>query len=104
MGMERWDQSREPLTEEAVRRLHVPANHYRIAALQYPGHTSFSGATRKGLCYVLHGNCTYRFESGKEIRLAAGDIGRLPEGNYDLEAGDEELSIVMVWELPERFW
>jgi quercetin dioxygenase-like cupin family protein len=100
----RWSEhSRQPLTEARVRERYVPASNYRISSFRYPAGTAFGASMRAGTCYVLAGTCRFRF-GADEVALRAGDVARLPEGTYALEAGPgEELHLIKVWELPEAF-
>ena len=97
--VKQWDESAHGmLSEDALRRMYVPAERYRISRRRYPAHTKFSGSMRPGLVYVLRGSCTYSFEHS--VQLEARSIGNLPGGPYSFDVGDEDLEIVLVWELP----
>jgi hypothetical protein len=100
----RWDECSDgPLTEEGVRRLFAPAWKYRLSTYRHPAGTVFQGSMRASTCFVLKGQCLYR--RGSEVTaLCAGDVAQLPEGEYELTVGaDDELRIIMVWELPPDF-
>ena len=99
----RWsERSSQPLTEARVRELYVPAWKYRVSAYRYPAGERVPGSMRACTCYVLAGACRYTSKAG-EVDLRAGDVARLPEGGFTLEAGpDEELHIIKAWELPDE--
>jgi hypothetical protein len=58
-----------------------------------------NGVMRQGTCHVIKGTCRYLFDSS--VTLVPGDVAELPAGAYSLEVlGDDELIIVVCWELP----
>jgi hypothetical protein len=94
-----WSPNDGPLTFEAIKARHVPAEWHRVSQYRYPAGTRFSGTMRSAHCYVLSGRCIYRFS--KETVLEPGTWTVLEEGDYELEVvGEQDLSIVLVWKLP----
>jgi hypothetical protein len=98
----RWEASiDEPLTEAAVRSRY-PSEKFRVSVYRYPAATRLRGATRRAICHVLCGIGRYTF--AREVTLRGGDVAEFPEGQYSLEViGDDELVIVVCWELPFEF-
>ncbi|AGP39422.1 hypothetical protein BE04_25300 [Sorangium cellulosum] len=59
---------------------------------------------RAGICYVLHGTCSFRFGSQEAIEIREGQFATLPEGTYHFRVlGEAPVELIMVWELPEDF-
>jgi hypothetical protein len=94
-----WLPEDGPLTLEGIRARHVPPEWHRISEYRYPAGTRFSGRMRAATCYVLSGQCVYRFQD--DIFLQAGMWSVFEPGEYEMEVvGDEELTLVLVWKLP----
>jgi hypothetical protein len=101
--VERWDFRAEGLmTLGKIRELFRPAGRFRVSSYEYPAGAEFGEASRQGLCYVLRGRITYRFEGiSFDISLSEGEFANLPEGSRLVIVGkNEAVSLVMVWELP----
>lgn len=99
----RWDADElGPLSEGAVRALYQGDAH-RVSVMRYPAGASFTGATRRALCYVLAGSA--RCSAGAEmVVMAAGDIGEIGEGEYSMEVvGNEDLVVALCWEIPPEY-
>lgn len=96
-----WDeQAHGPIGPDAIRRLHVPPQNFRVSEYRYPAGANFPGGTHAGLLYVLRGRCRYT-SAGDAVELGPGDIAERPEGRFELEVlGADELVVVKVWELP----
>lgn len=102
-SIRRWDSDElGPLSEGAVRALYQ-GDAYRVAVMRYPVGASFTGATRRALCYVLAGSA--RCTAGAEtVVLASGDIEEIGEGGYSMEVvGNEDLVVALCWEIPPEF-
>jgi mannose-6-phosphate isomerase class I len=105
--IEKWDFEKLGLmTLDRIREMFTPLNHFRVSRYEYPVGTTFSGASRANICYVLEGRVTYRFEACDfEISLSAGEFARLPSGTFCFLAGNSEpVLLVNVWELPAELW
>jgi hypothetical protein len=91
--------SDQALSEAGIRAKY-PSEKYRVSVQRYPARARTDGVTRAALCHVVSGAAEYEFEGGVEL-LEAGEIAELPGGRYRLEVvGDEELVVIMCWELP----
>ena len=102
MTIHDWPEGSE-LTIEVVGSLHKPSGHYRISSNSYPRGTSFSGVMRAGRCYVLSGACSVKFGDDSQD-ISAPSFFDHPAGGYQLTVeGDDALTIVDVWLLPEEF-
>jgi hypothetical protein len=94
-----WNEELGPMDESSIRKLHTPAECYRVSTYSYAPGATFRGAMRPGLCYILQGSCRYDF--GFKILLRKGQVARLPGGEYDFAAlGDDGVVVTLVWELP----
>jgi hypothetical protein len=104
MDVQRWDDERRgPLSEEAVRELHRPADDYRISRQTYEQGTAFPGRMRTGRVYVLSGRCAYSFGSAS-VQIAAGEFCDLVAGDFNFHVvGDGPCSLVLVWDLSGFF-
>ena len=104
-GVVRWDYDRlGPLSLEAVRALHQPAERFRVTPSRYPAGTAFAGTARVGRRYILAGACVFTLGEGT-WELHAGDIVDLPEGDYQFRVlGGEPVELVTVWALPPEVW
>ena len=92
--------SNGPLSEDAVRAIHLPINRHRVSKARFPPGASFPVSTREGTVYVLQGTCRYG-RNGMEVEIVAGEFARLSEGTYNVQVlGSEDLVIVRAWELP----
>ena len=88
------------LSSERMKSQYFPAGKFRVSESVYSEETSFAGAMRSGLCFVLEGSCTYLFDVGHVI-LETGDYAKLPEGRYQFVAsGSGIVRLILVWELP----
>jgi quercetin dioxygenase-like cupin family protein len=104
--VERWDFARNGLmTLDKIREPFIPADRFRVSSYEYPSGAEFAGASTEGVCYVLQGQITYRFEKFSfEISLSAGEFANLPAGSHLVLVGKEQaVSLVKVWELPAEF-
>jgi hypothetical protein len=97
-----WDEGRfGPLSLEAIRSIHQPANRHRISPNSYAAGTSFSGSTQEGVCYVLRGSVRFEFPGGESLTLRSGQFGTLPRGTFGFEVlGPDAAEVVRVWKLP----
>jgi mannose-6-phosphate isomerase-like protein (cupin superfamily) len=99
----KWDAAEDgPLTEDTIRRLHLPANRHRISRYEYLPGERVHGFGRSCRAYVLSGRCTVTI-AGEQARLSPGAVADLPAGEYFMEVpreDEEALAIVYVWELP----
>ena len=102
MKTKKWrEMSRGDLSVENIQQLFVPLQDYRVSKYEYPVGTEFPGQMRAGTCFVLSGNCRYRFEDGN-VTLSAGDVIDFPSGSYTLSVlGENTLVIILVWKLSE---
>lgn len=98
-----WDVDENgPLSEDSVRALYQPPGHYRVSRRRFPSGTQFPGTMRAGRCYVMKGQCRYKFSGVLDLR--AGEVADLPAGDFDFQVlGPEDAEIIMVWELPAEF-
>lgn len=97
---ERWNERLlGPLSVGAIKRLHVPVEHYRFNSFRCAARTSTQSAGMAARCYVLEGSCTVCFD--EDVLLRSGDVADIPAGQYSLSVGDTDLWIVRVFELPE---
>lgn len=104
LTVRQWsDVSSEPLSEESVRALHVPARKYRVSVDRYSPGEEVAGGMRAGTCYVLAGHCQIEF--GEQVaQFVAGDVAEFPSGSYRLVVSPEaECVAVFAWELPKEF-
>jgi hypothetical protein len=105
--VKRWDVEKlGEMTLDKIREKVTHGDHFRISRYEYPAGVEFGEASREGVCYVLHGQVTYRSEQfGFDISLSAGEFANLPSGSYWFSVGkNEAVSLVRVWELPAEFW
>lgn len=95
--------SEDPLTVEAIRKLHVPSSHYRISASRYKAGAALPGAGKSGRIYVLAGACVKTIGTWR-VELRAGMFADFPAGAFEFEVlGDEDVQVVNVWWIPEQF-
>jgi len=99
--VERWADAHAPLSEDAVRSLHVSHDDFRFFPHRYPAHTSFGGVPRALRWYVLDGRCTLSVDGGPAVDVSAGEVAELPEGNYAFATAAEDVRFVKVWEVPD---
>lgn len=93
-----------PLDEETVRSKFVPRHHYRVTRYCFPKGATFEGSMQSGRCFVLRGRCRYSFADATTV-MSRGEFADLPAGSYVLEVvGEDELELVVSWQLPEAFW
>jgi len=109
MMRQSWsDVPREPMSEDAIRRLHSPAEKYRISPNKYEVGVNASADVSVGfMIYVLSGKCKYVSHSkdeesnNSELVLTAGDVGNIPPGRYTFQSlGDTLTQVVRVFKLP----
>ncbi|MBZ4398485.1 hypothetical protein OWM54_23715 [Myxococcus sp. MISCRS1] len=100
----RWSElSNQPLSEESVRALHLPAKKYRVSVDRYSSVEDFGGSMRAGTVYVLAGHCQMEFGT-QAVQFAAGDVAEFPEGSYRVVVNHEAgCVVVFAWELPAEF-
>ncbi len=100
VSITQWsDTHGEPLTEVAVRRLHMPSERYRIRTCEYPPGTKFPAAAKQRTCYVVQGSWSYA-RGAESWTLSAGQVAELPTGDYRLEViGAQPLRFIHVFDL-----
>jgi hypothetical protein len=100
LELARWPAARGPLSEEAVRGLHLPNYRHRFGVQKYPSGTAFAGRQRASTCYVLSGSCEFTFGE-RSILLRSGDVGALPAGDFTFRVVDRsDVLLLCVWALP----
>ncbi len=97
-----WEElSGEPLTIEAIRKLHAPASRYVIRPNSYKPGAAFLGRGKALRMYILGGACA-RSVDGVRIELHAGMFADFQDGEYEFEVlGAREVNLVNVWRNPE---
>lgn len=82
-------------------RTQFPAPVYRVSRFEYPAGTTFPGAMKSSMCYVLRGQCKYIF-GPNNLQVSAGQHCQLPEGSYEFEVlGNEGVVLFLVWRVLE---
>jgi hypothetical protein len=98
----RWSCLSDEALSEAAVRARFPSEKYRVSVYRYRSKTRFGGVMRRGSCHVLAGACRYVFAT--DVTIQAGEVAELPGGDYSFEVlGEDELVIVLCWELPFEF-
>ena len=96
----RWSEARGPLSEEAVRGLHLPNYRHRFSLRKYASGTGFAGRQRASTCYVLSGSCEFSFGE-RSIALGAGYFAALPAGEFTFRVVDQsDFLLLCVFALP----
>ena len=100
-----WDVGQHgQLTTAAIRRIHHPANRYRISHAIYIGGDAPTGQRSYGRTYVLHGRCVIESEI-LQLDVTAPCYFDFPQGRYKLSVPfDSDVFVVNVYPLPEKFW
>jgi len=109
MKRQSWTElSSEPMSVDAIRRLYVPAEKYRISPNTYEARTCLPGILGlECVVHVLSGRCQYRSDADAapawSVTLEAGEVGTLPPGRYTFQVLDDmPVRLVDVFELPEK--
>ena len=98
MKIQKWDKA-EPMTEDATRSIHTPADQFRVSKSTYEANTKFSGSMKSGRCYVIQGRCLFKF-SENEIIIESGQYADLECGKYKFQTLSElDTIVVKVWDL-----
>ena len=92
------DISADPVSEEAVRALHLPPENFKVYLNAHAAGKSFPvKAGHAFVLYVLAGSCKITL-AGSEVTLHASEFITLEKGSYTFEAvGNEELRLVKVF-------
>jgi hypothetical protein len=101
MVKQNWsDISSEPISEEAVRALHLPAEKYRLYPNSYgPGVSFPTTVGQPVVLYVLQGRCKYKL-GDREVTLQASEFVPLEKGSYSFEVlGSAGVKLVKVFKL-----
>lgn len=93
-----WDEvSAEPLTLEAIRRLHPDASKFRVSPNRYEAGARFPGSRRTGRVYILSGACRLQ-QSGFTTELQTGMFCDFPGSAFEFTVtGDGPVELVNVW-------
>lgn len=86
MMKQKWSEvSDEPISEQAVRAMHVPEEIYTFDAQTYPAGQSFTvKAGNDFILYILSGACKTTIESAL-VQLAEGEFMFLGKGAYQFK-------------------
>lgn len=95
----KWNNEYDVEMTEEVMRSYFSHGRYRVSKFSYPANTELPGSMRASIGFILKGNCKYSFKE-RDINLKAEEFSKLPEGKYTLKTGEEELELMLVWELP----
>lgn len=102
--------SQESMSIEAIRRLHLPANHFHVSRNKYEEGVTFSGTRRAGRMYVLSGRCLQyaglylQAVQAWNAELGPGSFIDFPAGDFTFRVlGDAPVTLVCVWEIPARY-
>src|SRR5262245_59449350 len=100
----RWiELSSQPMSVEAIRKLHVPAAHFRVSPNRYAVGAVFPGTGMAGRIYVLLGRCSKAVGDWR-AELTAGTYADFPAGSYEFKVlGTQDVEVVNVWEIPEGY-
>lgn len=92
------DVSDEPISEEAIRALHVPEESFKLYTNTHAAGEQFTiKAGHAFVLYVLAGECKTTID-GLLLQLAAGEFVFLDKGAYQFKAtGSEDLRVVRVF-------
>ena len=90
------------MTASAIRAKHSPAGMYRVSQKQFEKGTRFSGSMRAGRCYVLDGQCCYKYE-GAEVMVRTNEYVDLDAGQYEFKVpGDTDVVVIKVWKISDQ--
>jgi len=97
--------SLDPISEEAIRALHVPNGHFRFSAGTYESGTDFREIAREHTIYVLSGACSFtNAATGESTNLCAQEFLQLSAGDYRFAAtSSQPVRLIKVFLLPEDF-
>jgi hypothetical protein len=92
------DVSDEPISEDAIRALHVPEESFKLYSNMYEAGQPFVIKAGHGfVLYVLSGGCKTTLD-GLVLQLGAGEFAFLDKGTYQFKALDgEQLKVVRVF-------
>jgi mannose-6-phosphate isomerase class I len=92
------DISTAPISEAAIRALHVPAENFKVYVNTHEAGTNFTArAGHAFVLYVVAGSCKAKLD-GTDISLQASELIALKKGSYAFDVvGNEALTIVKVF-------
>lgn len=90
----------DPISEEAIRALHLPQENFKLYVNIYEAGTRFSAkAGHAFVLYVLAGSCKTTVGE-REVTLHAAELINLEKGTYEFNVlGNEQLKLVKVFGL-----
>ena len=101
MNTKNWsDISSDPISEEAIRALHLPQEHFKLYVNTHEPETCFSAKAGHGfVLYVLAGSCKTTVGES-EVTLHAAELITLEKGIYEFDVlGSEQLKLMKVFGL-----
>lgn len=101
LNTQNWsDISSDPISEEAIRALHLPQENFKLYVNTHESGTRFSSkAGHAFVLYVLAGECKITVDES-EVDLHAAEFIALEKGSYEFEVlGKEQLKIMKVFSL-----
>ena len=92
------DISTAPISEAAIRALHVPAENFKVYVNTHEAGTHFTAkAGHAFVLYVVAGSCKTTLDDS-EVSLQASELIALEKGSYAFDVvGNEALTIVKVF-------
>ncbi|WP_040767893.1 hypothetical protein [Novipirellula maiorica] len=68
-----------------------------VASREYPAGTKFTGVMKRCTCFVVSGECEYRF-ANTEFRLSEAEWTELEAGDYQFAVvGDSPVKLILAW-------
>ncbi len=93
--------SKDEIAEQAIRKELSFSAGYRFFPNRYEANVSFCGeVSREALIFVLEGGCTY-VRSQQSLTVVRGQVLVMSPGHYRFEAGDNGVTLVRVYFIPE---
>ena len=101
MNTKNWsDISSDPISEDAIRALHLPQENFKVYVNTHDAGNRFSAkAGHAFVLYVLAGSCKTMVD-GSEVTLHGSEWATLEKGSYTFDVlGNEQLKSVRVFSL-----
>lgn len=100
-NIQNWDDRySEKISFKAIQSI-FSHDHYRTSLKKYTKQITIPGAGKQGYCFVLQGECSFKFDN-TIFNLKAGEYVELPSGDYYFSSSTDPTEIVRVWDLSKR--